>query len=92
MKVGRASDVWSLGCILYQMVYGKTPFRRFAFNMPSSRRLPTRGTHASTPANTPLATPDALDCVRGCLNGNRRNGWRSRLYCVMRSGSSDLRR
>ncbi|KAG6967558.1 hypothetical protein JG688_00006251 [Phytophthora aleatoria] len=26
MKVGRASDIWSLGCILYQIVYSKPPF------------------------------------------------------------------
>ncbi|GAB7328397.1 hypothetical protein MBLNU13_g00373t1 [Cladosporium sp. NU13] len=26
MKIGKASDVWSMGCILYQMTYGRPPF------------------------------------------------------------------
>ncbi|XP_074654614.1 dual specificity protein kinase TTK-like [Tubulanus polymorphus] len=28
-KLGVASDVWSLGCILYNMVYGYTPFQSY---------------------------------------------------------------
>jgi serine/threonine-protein kinase TTK/MPS1 len=37
LKIGRASDVWSLGCIFYQMVYGAPPFQ--AYNMPQKMRI-----------------------------------------------------
>ncbi|PVU89393.1 hypothetical protein BB559_005117 [Furculomyces boomerangus] len=30
MKLGRSSDVWSLGCILYQLCYGLTPFAKLS--------------------------------------------------------------
>jgi serine/threonine-protein kinase TTK/MPS1 len=33
VKLGKPSDVWSLGCILYQMVYGEPPFNHITNQM-----------------------------------------------------------
>ncbi|CAG8621503.1 2272_t:CDS:10, partial [Ambispora leptoticha] len=76
IKLGPACDVWSLGCILYQMVYSCTPFQVFSgmekFNKiqdPSYHiKFPTTSSSSSQNNNEPIQVDNnLLRIMKGCL-------------------------
>ena len=68
-KVGFPADVWSMGCILHQMVYGFTPFEHVSGLGPKIAAIT-----ATDPIEIqPIDNEDLMDCLRICLDKTSSN-------------------
>ena len=63
MRLGRASDVWSMGCILYQMVYGRTPFAHLSL-VQKLHAITSAGHSVHFPA---IPYPALMQVLQACL-------------------------
>lgn len=68
-KVGRPSDVWSIGCIIYQMIYGKPPYGNYSgpqrmlaiMNPKVQIQYPKQG------LGQVKVPREAIECMKACL-------------------------
>ncbi|KAK3589294.1 hypothetical protein CHS0354_026946 [Potamilus streckersoni] len=65
IKIGVKSDVWSLGCILYNMVYGKTPFQHIRHDFAKLQAIINNDFAIDFPE---VADMQVIDVMKKCLH------------------------
>ncbi|CAX40384.1 serine/threonine-protein kinase, putative [Candida dubliniensis CD36] len=76
-KVGKPSDIWSIGCILYQFIYGKAPFAGYSGNQ---KLMAITNPHikisfpSSGIGNTPVPL-SAIELMKNCLHRDPNDRW-----------------
>lgn len=74
MKLGAPSDVWSLGCILYQMTYGKTPFAHISHMYSKIAAIPDPNYPIEFPETAIGGVPvpeSIVRTIKGCLQRDK---------------------
>lgn len=69
-KVGRPSDVWSCGCIIYQMIYGRPPYGGYqgTQRMLAIMNPKVRITYPKTGLGQVRVPKEAIEAIKGCLD------------------------